>query len=176
MWKKLAPLLIVLSVTLNVAVAGFWGARCWRSTCAVSGSCGQAEVGCPLHRRLGASEEQWRRIEPVVTAFRQESRTVCQEVAQARLELLELLAAPKPDTETIAAKQEEILAGQRRVQELVIKYILREKEILTPEQCRALFDLLRQRNDCAGHGPMLGTPGRILGADGAMGPGRRQCP
>ena len=163
MWKKTASLLIVMSVTLNVAFVGFWAVRFIRANW-TGGSCSHSEVQCPLHQRLGTDREQWQRIEPVVTAFRRESQAVCQDVTRARLELLDLLAAPEPDMQKIAAKQEEILAGQKRMQELVIKHILAEKELLTPEQCKELFDLLRQRSDCRGHGPMMG---RSLGGDGA---------
>jgi Spy/CpxP family protein refolding chaperone len=112
-----------------------------------------------LHRRLGTDQEQWQRIEPVVMAFRKESQAVCQEVTRARLELLNLLAAPQPDRQAIAAKQEEILAGQRRMQQLVIEHLLAEKEVLTPGQQKDLFDLLRGRSGCAGHGPMMSLQG-----------------
>lgn len=172
MWRKTVSLLIVLSVALNVAFVGFWTVRFLRAKWAAGAPCGHSEVQCPLHRRLGADEEQWRRIEPVVTAFRKESQAVCQDVTRARLKLLDLLAAPEPDMQKIAAKQEEILTGQRRMQELVIKHILAEKELLTPEQCKELFDLLRQRSDCKGHGPMMGMPGRRLDGDGEC-PGMR---
>lgn len=173
MGKKIVSLLIVLSVTLNVAFVGFWAARFLRAKWSVGGPWGDGEVQCPLHRRLGADREQWQRIEPVVTAFRRESQAVCRDVKRTRLEMLDLLAAPEPDMEKIAAKQEEILAGQRRMQGLVIKHILAEKELLTPEQRKEFFDLLRQRSDCAGHGPMTG---RSLGCDETgpgMGPERR---
>ncbi len=176
MWKKISSLLIVLSVTLNVALVGFWGVHFLRARLAVSGPCGDVEVGCPLHRQLGTNQEQWQRIEVVVTAFRKESQAVCRGVKRARRDLLDLLAVPEPDMQKIAAKQEEILAGQRSMQELVIKHILAEKELLTPNQCKELFELLRQRSDCAGHGPMMGMPNRPFGDGGAcpgMGPGRR---
>jgi Spy/CpxP family protein refolding chaperone len=165
MWKKIVLLLIVLSVTLNVAFVGFWAARLIRSAWMVDGFGGDDEIACPLHRRLGTTPEQWERIEPVVTAFRNESQAVCREVTRVRLELLDLLAMPEPDMPKIMAKQDEILAGQRCMQELVIKHILTEKELLTPEQRRKLFDLLRQRSDCAGRGPIMGMQGRVLGDD-----------
>ena len=176
MWKKAASLLIVLSVALNVAFMGAWAVRFLRAKWAVGDPSGHSEVQCPLHQRLGTDREQWQRIEPVVTALRNESQAVCREVTRVRRELLDLLAAPEPDMQKIAAKQEEILAGQRRMQELVIRHILAEKQLLTPEQSRELFDLLRQRSDCAGHGPMMGMPGRSPGVGGAspgMGPERR---
>ena len=155
MWKKIALLLIVVSVTLNVAFVGFLAVRFFRAKWTVNGPCGHSEVECPLHRRLGTDQEQWQRIEPVVMAFRGQSQAVCQEVTRARLELLDLLDMPEPNKQKIAAKQEEILAGQRRMQELVIQHILTEKELLTPDQCKELFKLLRKQSDCMGQGPMI---------------------
>jgi Spy/CpxP family protein refolding chaperone len=46
------------------------------------------------------------------------------------------------------------------MQELVINHILAEKELLTPEQRKELFDLLRQRSGCGGRGPMIGNTGQ----------------
>lgn len=167
MGKKIIILLIVLSVVLNAAFIGFWAVRSLRAHLDNNTIRGDTEVSCLLHQRLGTNQEQWRRIEPVVTAFRKESQAVCQNVTRARSELLDLLATPEPDIQEIAGKQEEILTGQRLMQELVIKHILAEKELLTPEQCKELFNLLRQRSDCSGHGPMMGIPGRSLEDAGA---------
>lgn len=162
MRKKIAFLLIAISLTLNVAFVGFWVVRAFRS----SWMDDESEGKCPLHNRLGTTPEQWKRIEPLVTAFRDESQAVCREVTQARLELLDLLAASEPDMQKIAAKQEEIRACQRRMQELVIKHILAEKELLTPEQQAKLFELLRKRSDCAGRGPMMGMGEKNTGDQG----------
>jgi Spy/CpxP family protein refolding chaperone len=74
--------------------------------------------------------------------------------------MIDLIASTRPDRQAIAAKQDEILAGQRKMQELVIEQLLSEKQVLTPQQQKDLFDLLRQRGGCAGHGPMMmGMPG-----------------
>jgi Spy/CpxP family protein refolding chaperone len=88
--------------------------------------------------------------------FRKASQAVCADVMRKRGEMIDLLASPQPDREDIAAKQEEILAGQRKMQQLVIEHLLAEKEVLTPEQQRELFDLLRRRSGCAGQMPMMG--------------------
>jgi Spy/CpxP family protein refolding chaperone len=67
-----------------------------------------------------------------------------------------LIAAPEPDREAIGAKQEEVFAGQRRMQELVISHLLSQKKALTQEQQKRLFEMLRRQSGCAGHGPMMG--------------------
>jgi len=74
---------------------------------------------------------------------------------QARGQLIDLIEAPDTDRQVIAAKQQEILAGQRQMQELVIGQLLAEKQVLTPQQQKELFDLLHQGSERAGLGPMM---------------------
>jgi Spy/CpxP family protein refolding chaperone len=179
MWKKIAPLLIVLSIAVNLAFIGVWAAHAVRGRWFGHGPCrpgaGHSEVNCPLHRRLGASQEQWKRIEPRLAEFRKASERICQDVTRKRVEMIDLIAAPKADREAIRAKQEEILAGQRQVQQLVIEHLLAEKEVLTVEQQKELFDLLRRRSGCAGQMPMMGLqpdisePGETTHSAAALG-------
>ena len=161
MWKKIAPLLIVLSVALNLAFVGVWAAHAvaarWNRGECPHGFGADADRGiwCPLHRQLGASDAQWRQVEPRLAEFLKSSQEVCGEMARRRAEMIDLLACPQPDRQAIVAKQEEILTGQRRMQTLVIEQLLSEKEILTSQQQKELFDLLRRRSGCAGQGPMM---------------------
>ena len=157
MWTKLRPLLILLSVALNVAFVVIWAAhavpthlRGWR------GPAHEEGVWCPLHRRLGTTEAQWREIEPRLVKFQESARVQCDEVNRLRGEMIDLVAAPEPDRDAIRLKQEEILAGQRRMQELVIEHLLTEKQLLKPEQQEQLFQMMRSQSGCAGHGPMTG--------------------
>lgn len=168
MWKKIAPLLIALSVTLNLAFVGFWAVHAVGSHWRVGHAGDRSGVWCPLHRRLNLTDEQWQRIEPRMTEFRRASQALCQEISRMRGEMIDLIAADEPDRAAIAAKQEEILAGQKRMQDLVLDHLLAEKDVMTPEQQRELFDLLRRRSGCAGHGPMsldrLMTPSGVQGS------------
>ena len=161
MWKKTAPLLVILSVAINIAFVGVWAARALASggrqpaTPPAKSGDRQDPVWCPLHRQLGVSPEQWKQLEPRLVQFRKSSQAVCQDVTRKRAEMIELVAASQPDREAIAAKQQEILAGQQRMQSLVIEHLLAERQVLTPAQQTALFDLLRQRSQCSARGPMM---------------------
>lgn len=53
---------------------------------------------------------------------------------------------PNVDRRAIAAKQEEILASQRRMQDLSIEQLLAEKRFLTRRQQVVYFDLLNRRS------------------------------
>lgn len=179
MWKRIAPLLVVLSVALNVAFIGVWVVHAARAHW-FAGESRDGKVWCPLHRRLNVTDEQWRRIEPRIAAFRRRSQTICAEINRLRAELIDLLAADQPDRPAIAAKQEQIRAGQRRMQQLVVEHLLAEKDVLTTEQQRELFDLIRQRSACPGPGRMMGLSGmdpgrspRMRRRDGRAGRGNR---
>jgi len=165
MWARLKPLLGVLSLALNLAFISTWIMHAVPARFGCAGPCagpeGQGPVSCPLHRKLGTTEEQWREIEPRLAEFQKSAKELCRSINKRRLEMIDHIAASEPDREAIRTKQEEILAGQRRMQELVIEHLLAEKEMLTPEQREALFDLFRQRTGCVGHGHLMRkTPDR----------------
>ena len=158
MWKKVAPLLIVLSVALNVAFISVWAVRAARAHWPTDAA-GDSEMWCPLHRRLNVTDEQWRRMEPRIAEFRTRTQTICAEMNRLRTELIDLIASDNPDRQAIAAKQGKIRAGQERMQQLVVEHLLAQKNVLTAEQQKELFDLIRQRSACHGPGRMMGLPG-----------------
>ena len=155
MWKRIVPLLIVFSVALNVAFLGIWGRHVAAPLLAADRT-HDGEVWCPLHRQLSVTDKQWQRLEPRLAQFHQAAQAVCQETQRKRAELIDLVASAGTDRSAISAKQEEILAGQRRMQGLVIEQLLAEKEVLTPEQQQRLFDMIRQHSACMGPALMRG--------------------
>jgi Spy/CpxP family protein refolding chaperone len=157
MWKKIAPLLIVLSVTLNVAFIGVWAVQAVRAAWVAHGT-RDGEVWCPLHRMLKVTREQWRRTEPRIAEFRRRSEEICADINRHRTELIDLIATDEPDLRAIAAKQEQVREGQQRMQQLVIEQLLAEKQVLTPQQQNELFTLLRQQSGCSSH-PMMSLSG-----------------
>lgn len=158
MWKKTAPLLILLSVALNSAFISVWAVHAARMHWPID-TADDKGIWCPLHRRLDVTDEQWRRIEPRITEFRTRSQTICADLNRLRTEMIDLIGSDNPDRDAIAAKQVEIRAGQQRMQELVVEHLLAEKEMLTVEQQKELFDLIRQRSACRGPGRLMGLSG-----------------
>jgi Spy/CpxP family protein refolding chaperone len=164
MRRKLIMLLVVLSVALNVAFIGGWAwhafSGCLRTGRPQPGRDG--EIWCPTHRELGLTGEQWRQIEPSLTEFYDQAQENRSRLQNLRDEILDLLAAPEPDMALVREKQEQILKGQRRMQELVLRRLLKEKEVLTAEQEKRLFSMLRRRMGCPLPGPMM-APGQSRG-------------
>ncbi len=168
MWKKIVPLLIVFSVALNLAFVGIWGMQVAAPLLA-AGRTHDAEVWCPLHRKLGVTWEQWQQIEPRLAEFRRKSQALCADMKRMRTELIDVIAAEQPDEQTIVAKQDEIRAGQRQMQGLVIQQLLAEKEVLTAEQQKKLFDMIRGQSGCMGPPLMqggLGEPSHMAAGSG----------
>ncbi len=151
MWKKVAPLLIVLSIALNIAFVGMWTVHAVRAHGAGS-RLRHDKVWSPLHRQLNVTDEQWREIEPRLADFQKATGDIREDVNRLRLAFLDLIAEAEPDREALRAKQDDILAGQRRMQELVIEHLLSQKDVLTPAQQRELFDMMRRRSHCSGQG------------------------
>ena len=170
MWKQTKPALVLLSIALNVAFAGVWLAyaavsrvESQEKRCELGDS---ASVWCPLHRQLNVSADQWKEIEPRLRAFRASADEICRQISELRMAIIDQLAAPNPDLDAIKAKQGEILAGQRKMQGLVIDQLMTEKKVLTAEQQQRLFEMLRSGTGCDRGGPML-VPGR--GHEGGIG-------
>lgn len=156
---KTVIVILIFSVALNTAFSAMWAIHRLPAHLGCTGHKGDSHarscVSCPLHRKLGTSEKQWQEIEPRLVEFKMSSQAVCREIDQLRKELIDLIAAPQTDFEAIRAKQDEILAGQRRMQELLISHLLAEKEMLTPQQQKTLFDMIRQQGDCAGSSSIM---------------------
>ena len=146
------PLFILLSVALNSAFVVTWAAQTFPH-----GKCASHKEGdCELFKRIGVSEAQVKEIGPRLKEFRQCAREQCQTINRLRRELIDLIAAAAPDRAAIVAKQKEILEGQRKMQELVVEQLLTEKSVLSADQQKAFFDLLRTRCGCDGAGKELG--------------------
>jgi hypothetical protein len=123
-------------------------------------------VWCPLHRQLNVSADQWKEIEPRLRAFRASADEICRQNNELRRAIIGELAVPNPNLDTIKAKQGQILAGQRKMQGLVIDQLMTEKKVLTAEQQQRFFDMLRSGTGSDRGGPLL-VPGR--GHEGGIG-------
>lgn len=162
MWKKMKTLIAILifSVALNTAFGAMWAIHRLPEHLGCAGhkrgSQAKSCVSCPLHRKLGTSEKQWQELEPRLAEFKTSAQAICQKTKRLREELIDLVAAPQTDFEAIRAKQDEILAGQRKMQELLISHLLTEKETLTRQQQQTLFDMIRRQSDCAGSPSIMG--------------------
>jgi Spy/CpxP family protein refolding chaperone len=167
MWNKFQKPLLILSLSLNLAFVAIWLMHTVPSSVTAQkeppDTVENAAVPSSLHRELGVTLDQWSRIEPHILRFRQSAREQQQIMQALREQLIDLLAAGEVNTAAVRAKQEEILAGQRRMQDLVIELLLQEKDVLTSEQSRALLKVIHRQCKCSGDSSSSGVGfGRML--------------
>jgi len=98
-----------------------------------------------LDRELGLSANQGNRIEKLrgeleakIDAYQQQLRTV-------RSELFAVMREQSPNTELINQKLAQISNLQLEIQKVVVDYLLREKQILTPQQQEKFVEILEER-------------------------------
>ncbi|MGD8787004.1 MAG: periplasmic heavy metal sensor [Phycisphaerales bacterium] len=161
MWKNMKTAILIFSVALNTMFGTMWAIHRLPAHFGCAGHKGDSSaetcVSCPLHRELGTSEKQWQQIEPCLVEFKRSAQEVCRKNKQLRGELIDLIAAPQTGYDAIRAKQDEILAGQRKMQELLVSHLLTEKEMLTPQQQKILFNMIRKQCGCAGGSVLSGV-------------------
>jgi len=109
------------------------------------------------------SEEQKRQVEDIRRDFLPKVAGIRQSLRDNRLRLNELLFAETPDEKAIAEKSNEISALQSKLEQEVIDHILQEKELLSPEQKKEFYQVIRNEFEKGGlgvHGERSGTAGR----------------
>ena len=150
---------IVCSLTLNVAFLGVWLMQSIPSLFNKY----QCTEGlkdcrkCPLQAALDLNDSQWVLIEPRIKAFHESSATVYKEIAASRAALIDELEKPEPDSAAISMCRDRIQSGQNKMQLLVVSHILDEKSMLTSEQQKRFFKMMRANMACSGMPGMMGT-------------------
>lgn len=156
--RRLKLVLVIFSICLNLAFLGTWATRrlagCLKREPAAARTGPASDVWCPLFQELNLNQDQRRRMEPCMRDFRTKSGELSRQIDQSRFGLIEAIAADQPDPARIEARQEEILAAQRKIQGLTISCLLEHKSVLTPAQRKAFFSLIRR--SCCGGETMLG--------------------
>jgi Spy/CpxP family protein refolding chaperone len=92
---------------------------------------------------IALTNEQKRQVEDIRRDFLPKVEGIRQSLRDNRLQLNELLFAEVPDLKTIAKKSNEISALQAKLEREVIDHILQEKELLSPEQKREFYQVIR---------------------------------
>jgi hypothetical protein len=65
MWRKVRPIVLAVSIALNLALLSTWAVHAVPAHLAGGRSPGGGEgqqIWCPLHRELGVSREQWQKL------------------------------------------------------------------------------------------------------------------
>ena len=154
MWRKIAVPVFIFSLALNLAFLGVWGARTLQGQPGADdgmaeGCATKCSDGCQLHGPIEMTDEQVVQLKPTLDEFGRERYRLCVQIDRARGELIDALVPEEPDLGLVRQRQEEILDGQRRMQDLTVKQLLKEKEVLTSEQQEKVFYYLRNCCRCS---------------------------
>jgi Spy/CpxP family protein refolding chaperone len=139
----------MLSISLNVAFIAVWMMHsfffCQTVPGQTDGTSMESASMPPLYRDLGLAPEQWKRIEPQAKTFREQTTLQRKAIQTLQERMLTLMAATPVDMSAIKAKQKEILAERNQMHGLVIDHLLTVKGILTPEQQKTMFTIIRRQ-------------------------------
>ena len=98
------------------------------------------------------NERQKEQVEEIRKDFLPRVAGIRQSLRQRRIELNDLLFAETPDMQAIAIKSGDISKLQTKLEKEVIEHILQEKELLSPEQKRQFYDVIRAEFEKGGLG------------------------
>ncbi|HEB69930.1 MAG TPA: periplasmic heavy metal sensor [Desulfobulbus sp.] len=142
MRKNFILLAVIFSVVLNI---GFIGAYCLQKAGLHPLRLVPANHKRFLYQELNLSPEQLAEFEPGRDRFHTYLALQSRKIQAGQVELIDLLSENPPDRKAINARHEEIQALQQQMQTRVIDHFLKESRILTPEQRKKFFALIKRR-------------------------------
>ena len=98
------------------------------------------------------TEKQKRQVEDIRRDFLPKVDGIRQLLRQKRLQLNDFLFAESPDMKLIAKKSNEISELQAKLEREVIGHILQEKGLLSPEQKKKFYQVIRTEFEKGGLG------------------------
>ena len=167
MKKTLAVILVVLAVIALSMLSTFAYER-WLSPGRRHAPRHTGHPFALLRGELALTSEQMTRLEAHQKKFEDALRGQRAQMRETRTALMESLRADAPDTLAIDRLVEEIGALQTGLEKRMIRHMLEEQTILTPEQRQKLHSILGKHFDDMRDTPWAGPGGPM----GEMGPGR----
>ncbi len=142
MSRNLKTLAVIFSVALNIV---FVSSYVYHKSGLFSLKNRGPNRNRPLYEELNLSREQLEKFVPLRDNFHAFIDEQGRRIKAKQLELIGLLAMEHSYRLAIEAKQEEIQALQREMQERVIDHLLAEKRLFTPRQREKFFALIKER-------------------------------
>ena len=146
MKEKLLILALIFSLGINIGIFGSIGYKRLKGKSEERHS-REAEHSPMrfLAKELGLSESQTKEIEALRKSLEPKMEEIREELREKKAQLVYLLKESKPDLEKINIQLSEIESLQTKLQKLVIRHLLQEKNILTPEQQDKFFSIISKR-------------------------------
>ncbi|MCK4225120.1 MAG: periplasmic heavy metal sensor [candidate division Zixibacteria bacterium] len=100
-----------------------------------------------IKQELGLNEKQVKEFESQDKRFREETKPILDSIRAKRKELMDEIAAEKPNVDKLDKLAEEIGALETTLKKKTTAHLLEGKAILTPEQQKKFFSLFREGMD-----------------------------
>jgi len=94
---------------------------------------------------LNLTQEQEKKFDPIRLKFHARVGEISGEIKREQLRLVDLLAQPEPDLNSVRETQMRIRDLQKRMQDAVIGHLIEESAIFTADQRARFFRILRER-------------------------------
>lgn len=149
MKKKIAIFTIVLLLVINLsAFVTMAYNRLSYKKCPMATE-GEA-TGVYLCQELSLNENQIEKVKSIRRDFSERSTAITEPLQKKRAELVILLALENPNMSQIDVTAAAIDSLQSELHRQVIKYLLKEKKVFSPEQQQKFFSMISERLNCTG--------------------------
>ncbi len=105
-------------------------------------------AGLYLCQELSLNQDQVEKVKSIRRDFSAQASAIIEPLQKKRAELVTLLAREKPDLNQIDATASAIDSLQSELHRQVIKYLLEEKAVFSPEQQKKFFSMIHERLNC----------------------------
>src|SRR6516162_4997567 len=93
-----------------------------------------------IHQKLGLTQEQEKRLEPIEQRFAQQKEQLLRSIRQANGQLAMAIREDKPNSSEITTAVAAIHAAQGELQKVTLDHVFEMKAVLQPEQYQKLLD------------------------------------
>lgn len=145
---------LAASLALNLGVIGAAAYKAWHGSTPTNAYFGMAHERLPEH--LGLTAEQRARWNAMEQGFLADLANDAREIAAHRGKMVHMIFGERPDLIAIEAERAAIFALQDQQQRRIVAQLLREAELLTPEQRTKLAEQLLRQTPASG----VAVPGR----------------
>jgi Spy/CpxP family protein refolding chaperone len=145
MKKKFIIYALLILTVINLAALGTFLIHRFKSSARCGADLRQPEGFEQVKQELSLSAEQIVKFQEYGKAFRSELDLLSAQQNDLRRQLIQELAAPKPDRKRLSEINERINRLQIKAQERVINHLLDVKAILGPEQQEKFLSIILQR-------------------------------
>ena len=145
MRRKWITLGVSLLVIINLSALATMGFHRWcryRAECRHRKSLMEEKS---FYQQLALSDDQIEKMKSRRHAFLAQADRIGSLLHEKRIELVDLLMSPEPDSGNIHTLLAHIDSMQAELQRSLIHYLLKEKEMLTPEQQEKFFSIIKER-------------------------------